>query len=1012
MKSINTVLILVISFLFVLSPIKSHANTSDEYVVTAGKEQITFVRRPELGYVVVSQEETTAIETLDTTLRGFGTEDIRPIKGLGRRDMSVVFSQRSASENENTIKTLKAQSQIKYASPLFSSNETLVAIIPEIVVRLREKSDDGQLQDLCQSINVRIKHKLQFTKREYLVEVLTADASGVFSAVEQVNQAAFVEWAVPNVAFRPKLLGQVIPNDTYFPNQWHLNNTGQSGGTPNADINTPEAWEITTGDPNIIVAVLDEGVDTNHPDLTDNIVAGYDFLDDDSNPNPSGNDAHGTACAGLIAGRGSNGLGITGVAWNCKIMPIRIAGNDGSFVTETEIATAFRWAANNGADILSNSWGNTSTLSTIHSAIIDVTKRGRIGREGKGCVVLAAAGNTGGSIVYPAKYAEVIAVGATNKDDIRWSYSAHGIELDIVAPSGNTNLNGDIWTTDIAGAAGYNNRNPSILDYTDRMGGTSAACPIAAGVAALILSIEPNFSNIDVQDILQDSSLALSSVGYSTYYGYGRVDANGAMELAQTVPFVHWLERYTGDHDSACDIAVDSSGNVYVSGYSDNGSSSRGYATIKYDPNGNLLWLRFYNGLGHDYAQALTVDDLGNVYVTGYSPGSGTEEDYATIKYDTNGVELWASRYDGPPGNKDERAYAVAVDGSGNVYVTGQSYGNDASREDYATIKYDPNGNELWVKRYNGPGDSPDSAEDLDIDGCGNIYVTGSSYGSGTGRDYATVKYSPDGNELWVARYNGPGNGSDYARALTIDSTGNIYVTGGSTGSGTGSDYATIKYDSNGVELWVSRYDGPPGNENDSSGDVAVDSSGNVYVTGSSYGIGTQEDYATIKYDPNGIELWVKRYNGPEDGPEDARELALDSLGNVYVTGDSAEIAPDYATIKYDTNGNQLWLKRYNGLGNGSDYARSLAVDDSHNVYVTGMSSGGDTSLDYVTIKYKQRNYCTAVLDGDLDGNCKVDFLDYAILAEDWLVGKDWMDLVVIAEDWLECKLAYQGACW
>jgi thermitase len=543
----------ILLFVLVLCPDRILAQSSYDYVITAGDEEIHFVSRPELGYVVVSQEETSAVEALDGTLRQFGAKDIRAVRGPGRRGVSVVFSQRPASENENTIKMLKAHRQIKYVAPLFSSNETTVAIIPEIVVRLREKSDDKQLQDLCQSINLRIKNKLQFTEREYLIEVPTADASGVFSAIEQLNRAAFIEWAVPNVAFQPQLLGQVEPNDTYFPNQWHLNNTGQSGGTPNADINAPEAWEITTGDPNIVVAVLDEGVDTDHPDLVNNIVAGYDFDDNDSDPNPTGDGAHGTACAGLIAAQGNNGMGVTGVAWHCKIMPIRIPFGEVP-VIESDVATAIRWAANNGADVMSNSWGWPGEYSspTIHSAVTDVTEQGGIGREGKGCVVLFASGNweSGGSVIYPAKYPEVIAVGATDHDDVIWYYSGSGPELDIVAPSGDMDLNGNIWTTDIAGAAGYNNRDPYILDYTDKMGGTSAACPIAAGVAALILSIEPNLINIDVQDILQISAVDLGAPGRDNYYGYGRVDASYALVLMWN----YCTQAIDGDLDGDCRV--------------------------------------------------------------------------------------------------------------------------------------------------------------------------------------------------------------------------------------------------------------------------------------------------------------------------------------------------------------------------------------------------------------------------------------------------------------------------
>ena len=209
--------------------------------------------------------------------------------------------------------------------------------------------------------------------------------------------------------------------------------------------------------------------------------------------------------------------------------------------------------------------------------------------------------------------------------------------------------------------------------------------------------------------------------------------------------------------------------------------------------------------------------------------------------------------------------------------------------------------------------------------------------------------------EEWVARYNGPANSYDDARGIALDSLGNVYVTGNSRESGTRNDYATIKYDSAGNELWVARYNGPA-NSYDVANDIAVDSSGNVYVTGRSVGSGTLSDYATIKYDSDGNELWVARYNGPGNYIDCAYGIALDSLGNVYVTGEShgSGTVGDYATIKYDSAGNELWVARYNGPGNSYDYATGIALDSSGNVYVTGNSRESGTRNDYATIKYSQ----------------------------------------------------------
>ncbi len=369
----------------------------------------------------------------------------------------------------------------------------------------------------------------------------------------------------------------------------------------------------------------------------------------------------------------------------------------------------------------------------------------------------------------------------------------------------------------------------------------------------------------------------------------------------------------------------------------------------------NTAWVRRYNGPGNydDYCVAIAVDGTGNVYVTGQSAGSGTvTKDYATIKYNSAGDTQWVRRYNGP-GNENDYGYAVEVDGTGNVYVTGMSTGSGTER-DYLTIKYNSTGDTLWVRRYNGPGNGTDYAVALAVDRTGNVYVTGYSAGIGTGdADYATIKYNSAGDTLWVRRYNGPGNGFDIARALAVDGTGNVYVTGYTFGSGTGYDYVTIKYNSAGDTLWVRRYNGP-GNGFDFALALAVDGTGNVYVIGYGHGSGTGYDYATIKYNSAGDTLWVRRYNGPGNGADWANAIAVDGAGNVYVTGSSfgSGTVNDYATIKYNSAGDTLWVARYNGPGNDADVAYGLAMDGTGNVYVTGNSTGSGTGDDYATVKY------------------------------------------------------------
>src|SRR5437867_1576045 len=317
-------------------------------------------------------------------------------------------------------------------------------------------------------------------------------------------------------------------------------------------------------------------------------------------------------------------------------------------------------------------------------------------------------------------------------------------------------------------------------------------------------------------------------------------------------------------------------------------------------------WVARYNGgYGPDVADAIAVDGSGNVYVTGSSFGPGTCNlacvDYATIKYDSSGTQQWAARYNGPASDSDQ-ASAIAVDASGNVYVTGSSIGTTWPDYDYATIKYDSSGQQQWVARYSGPGNDLDFGNAIAVDASGNVYVTGASFGSGTGFDYATVKYDSSGQQQWVGRYNGPANDDDEAHAITIDGSGNVYVTGYSVGSGTQEDYATIKYDASGTEEWVARYNGQA-NFNDDAAAIAVDASGNVYVAGWSVGSGSGYDYATVKYDSSGAEQWIARYDGAASVDDQSYAIAVDDSGDVCVTGYSTVDAKtgltDYTTIKY-----------------------------------------------------------------------------------------------------------------
>jgi uncharacterized delta-60 repeat protein len=417
-----------------------------------------------------------------------------------------------------------------------------------------------------------------------------------------------------------------------------------------------------------------------------------------------------------------------------------------------------------------------------------------------------------------------------------------------------------------------------------------------------------------------------------------------------------WVARYDGiahglDYGRA--VAADGDGNVYVTGRTCVSGSYDEFGTIKYDAvNGKEIWVKRYDGpgTGDDYGNDLCLDPSANICVTGVSTGSGTSYDYATIKYEPDGGILWSKRYNGT-GSSTDWPTAIGADASGNVYVTGYSYGTSGDAE-YATIKYkSDDGTQLWAKRYTDPAEEDYYARDIFIDNSGNCYVTGETRTSGIYRDYVTVKYSTDGSELWARNYDGPAHDSDQGTAITVDNSGNVFVTGNSRNASGNYDYATVKYDPDGNQIWDKTYD--EDDQNDNGKDITVDGLGNIYVTGESNKTATSYDYATIKYDTDGNRLWVRRYDGGSDY-DYGSAIFVDNSNNVYVTGRSRLAASgyDYATIKYDTDGNQEWVVRYDGPGSQGENAQDIFVDDQENVYVTGYSKNASGNDDYATIKY------------------------------------------------------------
>jgi hypothetical protein len=450
--------------------------------------------------------------------------------------------------------------------------------------------------------------------------------------------------------------------------------------------------------------------------------------------------------------------------------------------------------------------------------------------------------------------------------------------------------------------------------------------------------------------------------------------------LAEIIVDTAWVRRYNGPgngRDEVSGIEVDGSLNTYIGGSSYGTSSEMDYIIIKYSTAGNILWMRRYNGPtnGIDESTALTIDDQGNIYVTGRSWGGQTGTDYATIKYFSNGDTAWVRRFNGAL-NSEDWATALAVDDFGNVYVTGVS-STESTGLDYVTVMYDSTGNIAWVNGYNGLENSTDVPTAIATDAIGNVYVTGRSLTETFCNDFVTIKYQHNGDTAWVRRYNGPDNGNDEAYALAVDHTGNVFVAGLSADDGImDRDFCTIKYHPDGDIAWVRRYN-DPSNGNEEARALALDGTGNVHVTGGTWWGGGQSDYATVKYDADGNELWVRRYWSDDSSYDVTTDIGVDNSGNVIVTGLSGvpEVWSNWTTLKYNSSGDTMWVKQR--ICSEDCMPVALSVDFSGNVVVTGIEDS-ETNMDCITIRYIELgNRGDVNQDGLIDPADIVYFINY-----------------------------------
>ncbi|MEO8664592.1 MAG: SBBP repeat-containing protein, partial [Ignavibacteria bacterium] len=423
-----------------------------------------------------------------------------------------------------------------------------------------------------------------------------------------------------------------------------------------------------------------------------------------------------------------------------------------------------------------------------------------------------------------------------------------------------------------------------------------------------------------------------------------------------------WASYYnspTNASDIAKAIAVDNEGNIYVTGESPSTGTGIDFATVKYNSAGVQQWSVRYNRLGSlaDRPSGIVVDDAGNVYVTGVSSLGAGYSVLTTVKYNSAGIQQWAARKGDTIRTSAPSPFKspIGLDNSGNIYVGGITRVSAIENGSYLLIKYDSNGDSLWSRTYDGTSLTAGLGSSVSVvKVAGNyVYVTGKSYDMSPNRTYATtIKYDLDGVLQWIVK-DSLINGSDDVKDMDIDPAGNVIVT-----CDFGFNILTIKYDPEGNRLWRTYYTGIAGDHYDEVTGVDTDLSGNIFITGNSDRSVSDRDFLTLKYDINGNQLWEKFYNGSGNDGDYSNDIHVDNAGNCYITGTAYQTGfhTDIATIKYNTAGVQQWSITFDGENNtDNDYGNAIVVDSSGNVIVTGLASRpaghGD---DFATVKFSQ----------------------------------------------------------
>ncbi len=477
-----------------------------------------------------------------------------------------------------------------------------------------------------------------------------------------------------------------------------------------------------------------------------------------------------------------------------------------------------------------------------------------------------------------------------------------------------------------------------------------------------------------------------------------------------------WNKTYNGDGDYTdhltC-LTTDNAGNIYAGGYTQITDENADFLVVKYSNTGQLLWKKSWRGSGQgpDIAYAIAYAN-NTIYATGEVSNYGLGFDFFTIAVSTSGDSIWGAHYNDAAYNQYDQANALAIDSNGNIIVSGQSDRDPSSiiNDDFLTIKYNSNGQMQWTKRYNGTANAIDRSVAVAVDGGGNIIAAGRS-SNGFDDDYAVIKYDGAGNVLWSDMYDN--GGTDRITDMGLDNSGSIYVTGRSS-NGNDDDFRTLKYASSGQQVFNVAYDFV---EDDRADFIDVNPDGTFAVAGRSDASAAaliNYNYRVIKYSADGAQLWSNSFEGTGANDDIVQDVDITTTGEVLVTGYSdalatAAIQNDVVSILYNTSGNAVWTKTFNGSSSRNDEGDACLLDAQGNAWIAGHSENSSSQRDAILLGYSSAgNQIAATLwngIGDNSDNLREIITDNSgnIYVAGYSVGKD------TDRDMFLCKLSSAG---